>query len=170
MAPATAGQEVAATWTRQEVDFTYMGFTTRYSCEGLRDKMRILLEASGVRRDYEVRLGACSAGPGRVTELPRVRLVFHAAAVPAPGSHDAGEPVVARWKQVELSRHRPRQLEAGDCELVEQFRDRVLPALTMRRLESDINCVPHQLSVSSFMLRFEVLEGLQPADPAGPSR
>jgi hypothetical protein len=164
-APSAAGQEAAASWQRHEIDFAYMGFTTRYSCEGLREKMRLLLEASGARPDYEVRLGPCSTSPGRVTEFPRVRLVFHAAQAPVPGSHDAGEAVVARWRPVTFARHQPRRLEAGDCELVEQFRDRVLPAFTTRHLESDVNCIPHQLSGSSFLLTFEVLEGLPSADP-----
>jgi len=170
MALPAAGQELSAAWQQHEVDFTYVGFTTRYSCEGLRDKMRVLLEASGARRGFKVTLGACADGPGGVTEFPRVRLVFHTAELAAPGLHAAGEPVLARWKAVTLSRHEPRQLEPGDCELVEQFRDRVLPAFTTRRIDGDINCIPHQLSVSSFLLRFETLEGLPDPDAAKPAR
>ncbi len=47
-AAGAEGTEVAATWKRYELDFHYMGFTTRYSCEGLRDKVRQLLLHSGV--------------------------------------------------------------------------------------------------------------------------
>ena len=168
--PAVAGQEVAAAWKKHELDFTYMGFTTRYSCEGLRFKMRVLLEASGARPGFRVTPGACAAEPGRVTEFPRVRLVFETAQVPAPGSREAGEPVMAQWRPVILARNQPRPLEPGDCELVEQFRDRVLPAFTTRRIDGDINCIPHQLSVSSFLLRFETLEGLPDPDAAKPAR
>ena len=168
--PALAGQEVAATWKKHEIDFAYMGFTTRYSCEGLRSRMRVLLQASGARPGFSVTAGACAADPGRVTEFPRVRLVFETAQVPAPGSREAGEPVLAQWRPVTLARNQPRLLEAGDCELVEQFRDRVLPAFTTRRLDGDINCIPHQLSVSSFLLKFETLQGLPGPDAAKPSR
>lgn len=168
--PAVAGQEVSAAWKKHQIDFTYMGFTTRYSCEGLRSRMRVLLEASGARPGFSVTSGACAAEPGRVTEFPRVRLVFETAQIPAPGSRDAGEPVLAYWRPVTLARNQPRPLEAGDCELVEQFRDRVLPAFTTRRLDGDINCIPHQLSVSSFLLKFETLEGHPGPDAAKPSR
>jgi len=168
--PAAAGQQLPAAWKKHQLDFTYVGFTTRYSCEGLRDKMRVLLDASGARPGFKVTLGACAAAPGRVTEFPRVRLVFEAAQIPTPGSEDAGEPVLAHWRPVTLARSQPRQLEPGDCELVEQFRDRVLPAFTTRSMDGDINCIPHQLSVSSFLLKFEVLQGLRETDAAKPSR
>jgi hypothetical protein len=168
--PAAAGQQLPAAWKKHQFDFTYVGFTTRYSCEGLRDKMRVLLDASGARPGFKVTLGACATAPGRVTEFPRVRLVFETAQIPAPGSGDAGEPVVAQWRPVTLARSQPRPLEPGDCELVEQFRDRVLPAFTTRGMDGDINCIPHQLSVSSFLLRFETLEGLRESGAAKPSR
>lgn len=158
-APAAAEETVPATWQRHAIEFTYMGFTTRYSCGGLRDKMRILLRASGVRPDFEVSTAACSDLPGRVTPFPRVRMVFFAPALPEAGARDVGEATIAAWKPVTLSPRQPRGLEIGDCELVEQFRDRVLSAVTVRAIESDVRCIPHQLSGSSFHLSFDVLEG-----------
>jgi hypothetical protein len=156
----SAPPETAAAWKQREMEFVYLGFTTRYSCEGLRDKLRALLAASGARPGFDVATRACSAPAGQVTEFPRVHLVFHVAEVPAAGARDVGEPVVARWRPVNIARRQPRVLETGDCELVEQFRDRVLPAFTTRGLDSDINCIPHQLAGSSFTLKFEVLEGI----------
>lgn len=157
--PAVAEEPVPATWKRHDIAFTYMGFTTRYSCEGLRDKMRVLLRASGVRPDFEVNTAACSDLPGRVTPFPRVRMVFFAPSLPEAGARDVGEATIAAWRPVTLSLRQPRGLETGDCELVEQFRDRVLSAVTVRAIESDIRCIPHQLSGSSFRLSFQVLEG-----------
>ena len=164
-APAGAAEaDVLAAWKRHEIDFTYMGFTTRYSCEGLRDKMRVLLRAAGARPDFDVSVRACAGMPGGVTEFPRVRLVFFAPELPEPGSREVGEPAPSRWVPVRLARRQPRDLEIGDCELVEQFRDRVLTAFTSRNLQHDINCIPHQLSGSSFDVRVEVLKGLPPPD------
>ncbi len=40
-----------AVWKEQHLEFSYMGRTARYSCEGLRDKMRSLLLDLGARRD-----------------------------------------------------------------------------------------------------------------------
>ncbi len=157
-----------AAWKRHELQFTYMGFTTRYSCEGLRDKMRLLLEAVGAR-DLSVSPRGCTNMPWQVTEFPRVRMTFFAPELPAAGQKDVGPPVAARWTPVTLTRRQPRALELGDCELVEQFRDRVLPAFTTRSARHDINCIPHQLSGSSFSLSFEVLVGHPSPDETLPT-
>lgn len=158
--------DVSAAWKRHEIEFVYMGFTTRYSCEGLRDKMKLLLRTVGARPGFEVATRSCAGPPGRVDPFPHVRMVFEAPEIPAAGRRDVGGPAVARWRPVALSRHQPRELEGGDCELVEQFRSRVLTAFVTRRLEGDINCIPHQLAGSTFNLRFEVLEGLPVAADA----
>jgi hypothetical protein len=165
-APAVQAGDLAATWQRHEIDFTYVGFTTRYSCEGLRDKLRVLLEASGAQPGFRITARSCGMRYGNVTKFPAVKLVFHTAALPSDGSAAAGEPTPARWQKVVLKRRQPRQLDPGDCELVEQFRDRILPAFTTRHVDADINCIPHQLSGSSFVLQFETLAGLPAADAA----
>jgi hypothetical protein len=54
----------------------------------------------------------------------------------------------------------PREVALGDCELVEQFRDKVLPLFTTRNVDSRMTCVPNQLSGSVINLRFEVFNGL----------
>ena len=65
----------------------------------------------------------------------------------------------------------PRELSAGDCELVEQFRNTLLPMFTARNLDDHTTCIPHQNSGSVIDLRFEsftaVPRGPQPA-PAQP--
>jgi hypothetical protein len=163
-------KEVVAHWQKHEIEFTYMGFTTRYSCDGLRHKMKLLLRASGARPDFKVTTRGCTEPPGRVDPFPRVRLVFYTPSLPGPEAVDVGDPALARWRPVSLMRNQPRDLELGDCELVEQFRDRVLPAFTTRNLASDIHCIPHQLSGTNFRLSFEVLEGMPDPDAAQPRR
>jgi hypothetical protein len=54
----------------------------------------------------------------------------------------------------------------GDCELVEIFRDRVIPKFLTRSVEGDINCIPHQLVGNRINLRLEVLTGIQSVDSA----
>lgn len=165
-----AEPEVGAAWKRHEIEFTYMGFTTRYSCEGLRDKVRLLMSASGARPGFDVSTRSCASRPGQVAEFPRVRIVFHAPEIPVTGSRVAGDPTQARWRRVLLRGHQPQELEAGDCELVEQFEDRVLKAFTTRNVASDINCIPHQLAGSSFRLEYDVLVGLHPGVGTIPAR
>jgi hypothetical protein len=41
-----------------------MGFTSTYSCDGLADKIKVLLIAAGARRDSKSRPGACASGFG----------------------------------------------------------------------------------------------------------
>lgn len=166
-AAGAEGTEVAATWKRYELDFHYMGFTTRYSCEGLRDKVRQLLLHSGVRKDLKISARGCERSYGRIADFPSLRIVFWAPELPEVGRRDVGEPATARWRRVTITRNQPRGLEPGDCELVELFRDRLLPELTARVISDETNCIPHQLVGTHVQLEFEVLEGLPPPDLAG---
>lgn len=56
-------------WQKQEYSFLFMGFTTTYSCDGLADKLKLLLIAAGARRRQgvcrRVRLGSGSGGQVR---------------------------------------------------------------------------------------------------------
>jgi hypothetical protein len=55
-----------------------------------------------------------------------------------------------------IANHTPREITLGDCELIEQFRDVVLPMFTIRNLESRTTCVPNQLSGTAINIKFEV--------------
>jgi len=160
----SGSDEVAANWKRHEVDFVYMGFTTRYSCGGLRSKVKLLLKHLGVRQDVKIQERGCEYGFSKVAEWPHLKIVFYAPEVPEAGERDLGEAVLGAWKPVAIKRNQPRGLEWGDCELVEQFRDRVLSKLPVRQMEGDVNCIPHQLIGNRIDLRFEILTGAAPAD------
>jgi hypothetical protein len=162
---AYAEQTVMAAWTRHEVELAYMGFTTLYSCDGLADKTRTLLKHIGARPDFKVTPRGC-AGLQRVSEFPRVKMEFYTATIPGRGQKDAGEPVPAVWQKVTIVKRSPKNLELGDCELVEQFRDKVLPLFTTRNVLDETTCIPHQLAGSDIKLQFEVLRGLPPVDAA----
>ncbi len=166
--PAVADEpesdEVSAAWKRYEIDLVYMGFTTRYTCGGLKSKVKLLLNYVGVRPDMKIMERGCEYGYQKVADMPHLKLVFYAAAIPEDGSRDAGEPVLGLWKSVSIKRNQPRGLDWGDCEMVEQFRDRVLSKLTMRNVAGDVNCIPHQLVGNRIDLRFEILAGVPTAD------
>lgn len=157
--PALAAEQSAmGAWKRHEVELTYMGFTTRYSCDGLRDKAALLLRQLGARPGFKVTGFGCP-GFQQVTEFPRVKMVFEAPEVPAKGQRGVGEPVPAAWQRVQITNRQPRDLALGDCELVEQFRDKVLPLFTTRNVVDRTSCIPHQLSGSVIDLQLEVLVG-----------
>ncbi len=166
VAEETAPTEEAAAWKRHEVDFPYMGFTTRYTCGGLKSKVRLLLKHLGVRDDVKILERGCEFGFQRVADFPRLKITFYAPELPEAGTRDVGEPVLGVWKAVVIKRNSPKGLEMGDCELVEIFRDRVLPKFVTRAVEGDVNCIPHQLVGNRIDLRFEVLTGIQSVDTA----
>jgi hypothetical protein len=149
-----ASSHGAGVWQKHEYSFQFMGFTTTYSCDGLADKLKTLLIASGARPDTTARAGACASGFGRPDKFARADLTFYTLA-PASSVTSDSKPVDGTWIPVAIVPHRPRELAAGDCELVEQFRSNVLGMFTTRNVESRTTCVPHQLSGSSIDLKFE---------------
>src|SRR3984885_7419179 len=136
-------------WQKNEDSFTFMGFTSTYSCDGLADKIKVLLIAAGARHDVKSRPGACASGFGRPDKFARASLTFYTL-VPAGANSPAreGKPVVGAWRPVSISDRSPRELSTGDCELIEQFRNTVLPMFTTRNIEDRTTCIPHQDSGS----------------------
>jgi hypothetical protein len=51
----------------------------------------------------------------------------------------------------------PSQLHGSDCELVEEFKDKVLPQFTTRNVKSNLHCIPFQSTGYQFSLSFDVL-------------
>ena len=149
-----ASSHGAGVWQKHEYSFQFMGFTTTYSCDGLADKLKLLLTESGARSDVKARAGACASGFGRPDKFSRADLTFYTLA-PAGSVTADSKPVDGTWIPVTIASHRPRELGTGDCELVEQFRSNVLGMFTTRNVESHTTCVPHQLSGSTIDLKFE---------------
>jgi hypothetical protein len=166
IASESGSDEAAAAWKRHEVDFLYSGFTTRYSCGGLRSKVKLLLKHLGALPDIKITERGCDEGRSLVAQFPRLKVAFYAPELPASGARDVGEPVLGVWKAVTIKRNSPRGLDMGDCELVELFRDRIMPKFLTRKVQGDINCIPHQLVGNRIDLRFEVLTGIEPVDTA----
>ena len=141
-------------WQKHEYSFAFMGFTSTYSCDGLADKIKLLLIAAGARPDAKSRPGACAAGFGRPDKFARADVTFYAL---APGDSDASSSQRGEggWRAVSFADHSPRELGIGDCELIEQFRHNLLPMFTTRNIDDRTTCVPYQDSGSVINLRFE---------------
>src|SRR5271156_6123326 len=75
-APAAAPQDTGV-WQQHKYSFVFMGFTTTYSCDGLADKIKVLLIAAGARRDVKSQPGACASGFGRPDKFARADLTFY---------------------------------------------------------------------------------------------
>jgi hypothetical protein len=139
-APADAQ---AAVWTPKEVTFVFMGFTTHYSCDGLRDKIRHVLAELGARSDFKVDYYGCSSPYGTPDPFPGVRIRMQVLQPAAPDDKSA-EPVSAHWQRTSLRLDKDPVWEASDCELLEQIRQKILPLFAARNVDFASNCVPHQ--------------------------
>jgi hypothetical protein len=142
-------------WQKHEYSFGYLGFTSTYSCDGLADKLKLLLIAAGARTDAKSQPGACASGFGRPDKFARASLTFYTLAPAGSAGSSDTQSVAGTWRPVGISDRSPRELRVGDCELVEQFRNNVLPMFATRAVESHTTCIPHQESGSTIDLRFD---------------
>ena len=175
-----AAPTVNAVWVEKEVAFTYFGFTTYYSCDGLRDKLRWVLQQVGARPGFKVRVTGCvgqgpdlmpratitAALPQEATPELLARLAEDASRADlvarATGKgFEQGEATAqfaARPRRVEFRERASSRIEDGDCELVEHLRDKVFVPLGAKVLENDMRCTPKAVSLGGVRLTIEVLE------------
>jgi hypothetical protein len=157
-------------WQKHEYSFVFMGFTSTYSCDGLADKIKLLLITAGARKDAKSRPGACASGFGRPDKFARANLTFYTLAPAGTGAPTDAKPINGTWRAVSLSARSPRDLGTGDCELVEQFRNNVLPMFTTRNVANQTTCIPHQDSGSIINLKFESFAAAPGAPHAPPAQ
>jgi hypothetical protein len=167
--PAGAGVPLEAVWKEQHLRFLYMGRTSRYSCEGLRDKVRAMLLDLGARRDLSITALGCEyagAGVRQGSSGPSLNIVFSSPALPEPHAKPLhpGDlaPMSARFEAFTIGSDVFRNLGTADCELIEEFAHQILPKLLTRELKQDIACVPSQQSGGRFLVRGEILRALPP--------
>jgi hypothetical protein len=158
-ADTDTGVPIAAVWKEQHINFVYAGRTSRYSCDGLRDKVRAMLLDLGARRDIRISAVGCEGSMN-----PSLNIVVSTPALPDaaakplhPGDLAA---VDARFEAFSITSDPFRNMEMADCELVQEFARQILPKLVTRELKRDINCVPNQQSSSRFLVRGKVLRTL----------
>lgn len=160
-AAAPAEHPVPAVWQSRDVVFSYQGFTTRYTCDGLRDKIRQVLLRLGAREDLTVFPSGC-LGIGQVSPYPAVQI--HLSVLQPVHGTAAADAVPVQWTPVTLTGF--DALEDSDCELVQQVKDKLLPLFPVRAVDSSTDCVPHQMS-RGVRLKLEVLKA--PAEHLGSS-
>ncbi len=146
--------QTRAVWTPKEASFTYAGFTTKYSCEGLVSQVRSVLLSLGAQRKDLVVTGTGCLEPGRPAPFPGVKVRMK---VLTPASGAASDTVPAQWKPVQVRLDPDPVAEAGQCELVEQIKQKLVPLFSTRDVEFTPNCVPHQLNPNGTRLRAQVL-------------
>lgn len=165
--PASGTQP--AKWVSRDLNYTYQGFTTQYTCDGLRSSVVTLLRALGARRsDLDVQITPCAAlGNGELSFSPGVRGTLSVLVPATPEEVSRGDPgiVAAHWATVDLMHNRDLVgRQNGQCELLEQSRRLLLPLFTTRNLHFSSNCVPHDTFVGGMTFKVDVLQ----ADPQPP--
>jgi hypothetical protein len=149
-AHAGGGNPIAAVWKEQHLDFLYLGRTSRYSCDGLRDKVRAMLLDLGARRDLRIAALGCEGAAARM------QLVFSTPALPDPKQkplHPGDLAAVnARFEAFTITSDAFRNMGIADCELVEAFAQQILPKLAARGVKREAACV----------VRGEILRTLPP--------
>ena len=156
---STTDGEQAAVWTPKEVTFVYQGFTARYSCDGLRDKVRsAVLQLGANKKELKVTEWGCAASLGRPDRFPGVRIKM-SVLTPASGSADGDDKTVpSHWKPVDLNlKDIGDTTDSGTCELVEQIKAKIVPLFTARNVDLQSQCIPHQASAAGPSLKLEVL-------------
>ncbi|MGC3982527.1 MAG: hypothetical protein QM808_14855 [Steroidobacteraceae bacterium] len=150
-AVAVESAQVQARWQAYELNFSYMGFTTYYSCDGLRQRMEELLKQLGARADVSVSVLGCAG-----EDISRMLMTRIKVALPVAGDA-SGESFNAAPATVTLKSMRPGDIGSGECELLEQVRDRVLPALQLKAQGDNLVCVPGHASAGQRTLRVQAL-------------
>ncbi|HEY6482453.1 MAG TPA: hypothetical protein VIY54_02900 [Steroidobacteraceae bacterium] len=159
--PPAVQDEQPAVWTPKQLHFVYQGFTTKYSCDGLQDKIQTALLQLGARKkDLKVTGSGCAVPYGRPDPFAGVDVKM-SVLQPASDKTDASrQPTVpAYWKAVDLKLTRSGDYynPSGECELVEQIKSKILPLFATRGVELKSECIPYQATPTSPTLRLEVL-------------
>ncbi|HUN74581.1 MAG TPA: hypothetical protein VMU40_08705 [Steroidobacteraceae bacterium] len=161
---AAAAQAQPAHWVHKKLYFVYVGFTTRYSCEGLADDVRAILLQLGARRsDLNVHQVGCTSALGSPDPYPAVGGTFSVlepllvARGPASEGSGPGSPVAAHWQRVRIKLDGNGIDTTAQCELIEQVRRKILPLFPAREVEFAADCVPYQIRLDAVRLAAQVL-------------
>jgi hypothetical protein len=181
-ASAADNAAVNAVWVDKDLSFTYMGFTSHYSCGGIQDKVAYVMKQLGARPGYKVTVAGCLNGSGPEI-MPRVRvraalpreatpevlaelardrstreLAARAQGKPAAAADEATAQFPATWRTVTFEGTPISEVQDGDCELMEQLTREVLLPMGVREVKgSKLDCVPHQVPLNAVNLKLQVL-------------
>jgi hypothetical protein len=141
-------------WKAREFTFQLMEFTSRYTCDGLHQKLEIVLQQLGAKPGAELMETGCMEPGYKGTRVPSATMRF-ATLVPAQG---AGTQQGA-WKSVNLVGN--EKFENTECELLEEVVRSLVPLFTVRNVQPMPPCFPHTQTIVSSM-KLEVFAPVAP--------
>ena len=157
-ADTPAADGVAGAWQHHKVTFSYIGFTSLYTCDGLENRVRQILVHMGARKDAKVTARGC---PG-VYDTPSPTAwveadFFTLAPVFSAGGSDT---VRTQWAAVEVTPRRPNFMGDGDCALVQGMKDLITKNFTLRNLEYRTSCTPYHFTLDGFAIKGQALRAV----------
>ena len=171
---------VTAVAVQRTVSFRYDSGRFAYTCIGLQGKLSAMLKAVGDSNAARVDLGCASAVRGPLSSAqfrfpvlalvpataeniesltqysPREKLLAHIQSRYLPSAEQVPT-VRAEWTQISIDTGRTKGLDAGDCELVEDFRAQVAPQLGLRAMGEPSRCNPSAAWKFSHRVTLQVL-------------
>jgi hypothetical protein len=163
---ASKGEPAAASahWEPRKLDFTYVGFTSRYSCDGLEGQVRFILRHFGAGKDVKVKATGCDnyGSQVRPENLSRMAWVHAEFSALEPGPDANGASMPAQWSKVLLTTNHPLSMGLGECELVQSMRPMLEKGFNLRDLQYRTDCVPKQVSVGDYFVQAEALRAEGP--------
>jgi hypothetical protein len=157
-ADTAPAEVVSSRWQHHQVKFDYQGFTTAYTCDGLENHVRQILQLLGARKDLSVSAAGCPGPFDTPSHTAWVRADFYSLA-PAV---DANEPDTVRghWTAVAVTPARPDFMGDGDCELIQEMKSLITGNFTLRDVEYRTDCYPHQITLNGFSITGQALRPL----------
>src|SRR3984957_11122201 len=136
--PALSVAPPTAHWGERKLDYTYMGFTDKFSCDGLRDTVRDVLLALGARKkDLKIHSNGCVRFNGP-EQFPGVAATFSVLVPVTPdeiGKVGDTSSQPTQWHSVDLVQLTRTGIESTPCELLEQLKTKALPQFPNRNLK-----------------------------------
>jgi hypothetical protein len=152
--PAGTDASEASVWQHHQSTFSYVGLTTRYTCDGLEDKVRALLLYFGARKDLKVEASGCP-NPTRPSTNAWVSVDFYSLAA---ADSTATDTVPAHWSKIMVAPERPTWMGRGECEVIDQMKGLLTKNFSTRDLDYRTSCFPHEITIGDYSIKGEILK------------
>lgn len=143
-------------WQHHQATFTYMGFTSAYSCDGLEGKVGSILRFFGAKNP-QVQASGCPRGPDSLSHIVDVKVDFDTLRAAADGTPQSAI-VQARYTPFRLDSQRPFFMDEGDCELIHSMKPMLVASFSFQNLSYGASCTPHEVTLADFRVDGEVLQ------------
>ncbi len=148
-----ANEPAAAVWQAYDLDFHYFASGTYYNCSALETRLETMLRQLGAEKDVRATVTGCF-GTADVGNMLSARIHVR---MPALAGDAPAESFMATTKTITLKSGRSGDSSGGDCELLEQVRDQILPTLKLKVVKDDLNCIPNSANPPNRSLQIVAL-------------